>query len=141
MKIIHLILLGLVGSTRAKETGSTADDDLYAIIEEVVYQKITQIIEQKTTTIVSGPSVDGKKPGTPNEIWNLNGYYKAEGVKGDVTMKIKFVDCWDGAFTGSAVVEGWENENVTAQGTWYKNGELVFVMSYAGVLEGISFLT
>ena len=45
------------------------------------------------------------------------------------------------AFTGSAVVEGWENENVTAQGTWYKNGELVFVMSFAGVLEGINFLT
>ena len=64
-----------------------------------------------------------------------------EGDNGALTMKIKFVDCWDGAFTGSAVVEGWENENATAQGTWYKNGELVFVMSYAGVLEGLNFLT
>ena len=73
MKIIHLILLGLVGSTGAKVTGSTAEDDLYAIIEEVFYQKITQI-EQKTTNVVSGPSVDVKKPGVANEIRNLKGF-------------------------------------------------------------------
>ena len=66
-------------------------------------------------------------------------------MKGDVTMQIKFVDCWDGAFTGSAVVAGFQagDENVKgiAQGTWYKNGELVFVMSYTGVLEGLNFFS
>ena len=98
MKIILLILLGLVGSTRAKLGGNTAEDDELYAIYEYVYQKITKIVQQTTTTVVSGPSVDVKKPGPANKIWNLNGFFEAEGNKGAVTMKIKFVDCWDGAF-------------------------------------------
>ena len=108
MKIIHLILLGLVGSTGAKKvnfrnflaranvTGKTAERDLYGILEDFFDQ-----IEQKTTTVVSGPAVDVKKPGAANEIWNLNGFFVLEGDTGELKLTIKFADCWEGAFTGT----------------------------------------
>ena len=140
MKIIHLIFLLLVGFTRITVDGNTAaEDELYRIIEEVVYQEITTIVQRKTTTLLSGPSVDVKKPGVANEIWNLKGSYTAESQKGPITMKVKFVDCWDGAFKGIADVGGY---NGTAKGTWFENGDLVFVMSYnTGYVKGLNFIS
>ena len=75
MKIIHLIFLVFVGSTRAKVVENTLEDELYAIIEQSVYQEIVQttITQQKTTILVSGPSVDKKKPWKPKKIWKLIG--------------------------------------------------------------------
>ena len=64
-----------------------------------------------------------------------------EGDNGALTMKIKFVDCWEGAFTGSAVIENFEHEKATMEGTWYRNGDIVFVMTYEGVWEGAKFFT